>query len=233
MAILYLFVYMYTVGVWAAQPAGLRSQRGQSWCACSELIVKIDATLCLESSQETIVCLEKVFLCVEVGCVCNFAAVWLHFSGSQHVSSFWQVQLQVQSYRGEQAERDLYQDGQWHWRRVLCSAHPGLCRQLHFVMLVVRMSLTRGSASFCTVTSFAHSCFVAGTVKSWAVCKEYNVPALQEVMVDLKEFKYQMAELRISIYGRSIDEWDKLATWAVTHGVFCGNVRWLIQVPRI
>ena len=52
-------------------------------------------------------------------------------------------------------------------------------------------------------------------------------------MVDLQDFKYQMAELRISIYGRSIDEWDKLATWAVTHGVFCDNVRWLIQVPRI
>ena len=59
------------------------------------------------------------------------------------------------------------------------------------------------------------------------------VCALQEVMVDLQDFKYQMAELRISIYGRSIDEWDKLATWAVTHGVFCDNVRWLIQVPRI
>lgn len=52
-------------------------------------------------------------------------------------------------------------------------------------------------------------------------------------MSDLMESKYQMAELRISVYGRSIDEWDKLATWAVTHKVFCKNVRWVIQVPRI
>ena len=56
---------------------------------------------------------------------------------------------------------------------------------------------------------------------------------LQEVMEDLAESKYQMAELRISIYGRSPDEWDKLATWAVENMMYCDNVRWLIQVPRI
>ena len=56
---------------------------------------------------------------------------------------------------------------------------------------------------------------------------------LQEVMEDLAESKYQMAELRISIYGRSLDEWDKLATWAVNNEMYCDNVRWLIQVPRI
>ena len=52
-------------------------------------------------------------------------------------------------------------------------------------------------------------------------------------MDDLVESKYQMAELRISIYGRSPDEWDKLAKWVVTHNLYCDNVRWLIQVPRI
>ena len=56
---------------------------------------------------------------------------------------------------------------------------------------------------------------------------------LQEVMEDLGESKYQMAELRISVYGRSLDEWDKLATWAVDNQMYCDNVRWLIQVPRI
>lgn len=52
-------------------------------------------------------------------------------------------------------------------------------------------------------------------------------------MVDLNESKYQMAEPRISIYGRSRDEWDKLSTWAVENKVYCSNVRWLIQTPRI
>lgn len=52
-------------------------------------------------------------------------------------------------------------------------------------------------------------------------------------MADLLDSKYQMAELRISVYGRSYDEWDTLATWAVKHQVFSKNVRWVIQVPRI
>jgi len=34
---------------------------------------------------------------------------------------------------------------------------------------------------------------------------------LQELFNDYKEAKYQMAELRLSIYGRSKDEWTKLA----------------------
>lgn len=55
----------------------------------------------------------------------------------------------------------------------------------------------------------------------------------QEVMDDLKESKYQNAEYRLSIYGRSASEWDKLAKWAVNHHVYCDNVRWLIQVPRL
>ena len=42
-----------------------------------------------------------------------------------------------------------------------------------------------------------------------------------------------MAEYRISIYGRSEDEWDKLADWVVEHKLFSHNVRWLIQVPRL
>lgn len=56
---------------------------------------------------------------------------------------------------------------------------------------------------------------------------------IQEVMYDLEESKYQNSELRLSIYGRSRDEWDKLAQWAVKHRVYSDNVRWLIQVPRL
>lgn len=40
-------------------------------------------------------------------------------------------------------------------------------------------------------------------------------------------------EWRISIYGRSPDEWDKLAKWVIDNKLFSHNVRWLIQVPRI
>ena len=63
--------------------------------------------------------------------------------------------------------------------------------------------------------------------------KLFVIIPTQEVMEELKESKYQMAEPRISIYGRSRDEWDKLAKWAVENNMYCENVRWLIQVPRI
>lgn len=42
-----------------------------------------------------------------------------------------------------------------------------------------------------------------------------------------------MAEYRISIYGRSTSEWDKLAKWIVKNELFSDNVRWLIQIPRL
>ncbi|XP_042160187.1 AMP deaminase 2 [Oncorhynchus tshawytscha] len=56
---------------------------------------------------------------------------------------------------------------------------------------------------------------------------------IKEVMADLEESKYQNVELRLSIYGRQRDEWDKLAQWAVKHQVYSNNVRWLLQVPRL
>jgi len=61
----------------------------------------------------------------------------------------------------------------------------------------------------------------------------YFAEIIKEVISDLEESKYQMAELRISIYGRSPHEWDKLAKWAVSNKVCSYNLRWLIQVPRL
>ena len=55
----------------------------------------------------------------------------------------------------------------------------------------------------------------------------------QETMDDLEESKYQNAEYRLSIYGRSYDEWDKLASWAIENNIYSTNVRWLIQIPRL
>uniref|UniRef100_A0A8C9BYT3 AMP deaminase n=2 Tax=Phocoena sinus TaxID=42100 RepID=A0A8C9BYT3_PHOSS len=65
------------------------------------------------------------------------------------------------------------------------------------------------------------------------VSGKYFAHIIKEVMSDLEESKYQNAELRLSIYGRSRDEWDKLAHWAVIHRVHSPNVRWLVQVPRL
>ncbi|XP_069580145.1 AMP deaminase 2-like isoform X1 [Brachyistius frenatus] len=62
---------------------------------------------------------------------------------------------------------------------------------------------------------------------------KYFAHIVKEVLFDLEESKYQNSELRLSIYGRSRDEWDKLALWAVKHRVYSHNVRWLIQVPRL
>ena len=61
----------------------------------------------------------------------------------------------------------------------------------------------------------------------------YLAEITKEVASDLEQSKYQMAEYRVSIYGRSLDEWDKLAAWAVDNHLFSPNVRWLIQVPRL
>lgn len=62
---------------------------------------------------------------------------------------------------------------------------------------------------------------------------KYLAELTKQVFEDLESSKYQMVELRISIYGRSISEWDKLASWIVDNKLFSHNVRWLIQVPRL
>ncbi|KAF9315013.1 AMP deaminase [Podila horticola] len=61
----------------------------------------------------------------------------------------------------------------------------------------------------------------------------YLADITKEVISDLEQSKYQMAEYRISIYGRAENEWDKLAAWVVDNKLFSPNVRWLIQVPRL
>merc|ERR1719435_211086 len=62
---------------------------------------------------------------------------------------------------------------------------------------------------------------------------KYFANLIKEVFDDLEDSKYQNLEPRISIYGRNLGEWDKLACWAVTNNVYSDNVRWLIQVPRL
>ncbi|KAJ7274151.1 hypothetical protein C8J57DRAFT_1314792 [Mycena rebaudengoi] len=61
----------------------------------------------------------------------------------------------------------------------------------------------------------------------------YLAELTQELMTDLEQSKYQNCEWRISIYGRSAGEWDKLARWIVDNKLYSHNVRWLIQIPRL
>ncbi|KAL8370985.1 hypothetical protein RB595_001032 [Gaeumannomyces hyphopodioides] len=61
----------------------------------------------------------------------------------------------------------------------------------------------------------------------------YLAEITKEVIADLESSKYQMVEWRISVYCRSLDEWDKLAAWVVDNKLFSHNVRWLIQIPRL
>ncbi|XP_024528681.1 AMP deaminase [Selaginella moellendorffii] len=55
----------------------------------------------------------------------------------------------------------------------------------------------------------------------------------KEVFSDLAGSKYQMAEYRISVYGRKQSEWDQLASWIVNNDLYSENVVWLIQLPRL
>ncbi|PWA73079.1 AMP deaminase, putative / myoadenylate deaminase [Artemisia annua] len=55
----------------------------------------------------------------------------------------------------------------------------------------------------------------------------------KQVFTDLDASKYQMAEYRISIYGRKQSEWDNLASWIVNNDLYSDNVVWLIQLPRL
>uniref|UniRef100_A0AAR2J646 AMP deaminase n=2 Tax=Pygocentrus nattereri TaxID=42514 RepID=A0AAR2J646_PYGNA len=62
---------------------------------------------------------------------------------------------------------------------------------------------------------------------------EYFARLIKEVAHDLEESKYQHAEPRLSIYGRSPEEWESLSHWFIQQKVHSPNMRWIIQVPRI
>ncbi|KAF7667250.1 hypothetical protein LDENG_00071190 [Lucifuga dentata] len=62
---------------------------------------------------------------------------------------------------------------------------------------------------------------------------EYFARIIKEVAHDLEESKYQYAEPRLSIYGRSPGEWDSLSKWFIHNKVHSPNMKWVIQAPRI
>lgn len=61
----------------------------------------------------------------------------------------------------------------------------------------------------------------------------YLAELTRQVLDQLEGLKYQLAEPRISIYGRNIHEWDKLAGWLLDNHLLSPNVRWMIQTPRL
>ncbi|XP_069098253.1 AMP deaminase 1 [Pleurodeles waltl] len=62
---------------------------------------------------------------------------------------------------------------------------------------------------------------------------EYFAKVLKEVGSELLKQRYVYTEPRLSIYGRSPDEWRKLAEWFCKQKVYSEFMKWVIQVPRI
>eukprot|EP00300_Choanocystis_sp_HF-7_P035577 c495_g1_i2.p1 GENE.c495_g1_i2~~c495_g1_i2.p1 ORF type:complete len:670 (+),score=150.89 c495_g1_i2:23-2011(+) len=61
----------------------------------------------------------------------------------------------------------------------------------------------------------------------------YMAEVVKQVFSDLEDSKYQMAEYRVSVYGRSMNEWEKLSKWVVDNEIFSTHTRWMIQIPRL
>eukprot|EP01117_Protostelium_nocturnum_P017681 TRINITY_DN7238_c0_g1_i1.p1 TRINITY_DN7238_c0_g1~~TRINITY_DN7238_c0_g1_i1.p1 ORF type:complete len:1372 (+),score=486.98 TRINITY_DN7238_c0_g1_i1:123-4238(+) len=57
----------------------------------------------------------------------------------------------------------------------------------------------------------------------------------QELLDGLERSKYNKAEYRLSIYGRSPNEWNDLALWVENNNLDpdCNQNKWIIQIPRI
>eukprot|EP00971_Amphidinium_carterae_P013121 258657-Amphidinium_carterae.1 len=70
----------------------------------------------------------------------------------------------------------------------------------------------------------------------------YLAEITKELIDDLVFAKYYYMEWRLSIYGRKLDEWDKLSKWVLGldgKGLGAGqallskHVGWMIQIPRL
>ncbi len=69
----------------------------------------------------------------------------------------------------------------------------------------------------------------------------------QELFKEYQNYKFQVSELRIPIFGKSLllskrstfikgkdeNEWNRLADWFDTYKLYDPRVRWLIQIPHI
>ena len=58
---------------------------------------------------------------------------------------------------------------------------------------------------------------------------KYFANIVKEVFEELDDAKYVNLELRLSVYGRSLNEWDKLAKWAVSNNVHSDHNRYRVS----
>lgn len=62
---------------------------------------------------------------------------------------------------------------------------------------------------------------------------KYFAEITKEVIQGLEREKYILSEYRVSIYGRSVNEWQLLAVWFKEFKLKSKCVKWLIQIPRL
>lgn len=65
------------------------------------------------------------------------------------------------------------------------------------------------------------------------IAGKYLAEITKEVISDLHASKYQLAEWRVSIYGRKHSEWSKLGRWFFLNKLTSPHVRWMVQIPRL
>ncbi|KAK7916694.1 hypothetical protein WMY93_012455 [Mugilogobius chulae] len=178
----------------------------------------------------------------------------------QYLSSKFQMHILLNEMKEMAAQKKVPHRDFYNIRKVDTHIHASSCmNQKHLLRFIKRamkkypgeiVHIERGRGQ--TLKDVFESMNLTALTSAWTLwtCTRIN-PAeifiktdncvhgkyfghiVKEVMADLEESKYQNSELRLSIYGRSRDEWDKLAEWAVNHKVYSENVRWLIQVPRL
>ena len=54
-----------------------------------------------------------------------------------------------------------------------------------------------------------------------------------ELFKEYKKYKFQVSELRISIYGKDRGEWSRLQNWFNTYKIYDQRVRWIVQIPQL
>lgn len=61
----------------------------------------------------------------------------------------------------------------------------------------------------------------------------YLAEMTRSMIEDLEKNKYQYVEWRLSIYGKDINEWNKLADWVCNNNLLSKKVKYFIQIPRL
>ncbi|CAD8175933.1 unnamed protein product [Paramecium pentaurelia] len=62
---------------------------------------------------------------------------------------------------------------------------------------------------------------------------KYLADLTKELMDQLEQQQYIGCEWRISIYGKSMEEWHKLGKWLIKNKLYSSKVRWMVQIPRL